>query len=842
MSQVHVHKFSNMCLTGPDAIARAAGLVAEAVKAHTAVVVVSSLSGTTGHLREAAEAAARGERDAAVEMLADVLTRHEGALWRLSSTDPEVALKDLRHILGELQDLLRGAALLGELSPRTRDRILGAGEKLSARLMAAALRARGLDAVALDADEFLETDSQFGQASVLSDVAGRTISTAVRRHLDRGALPVVTGHIGRAPDGATTTLGRGGGDLTATLIAAALDAAEVHVWTDRLGVFTADPAVAPEALPIEQLNYREASELSYYGVEALHLRSMAPVLGLGIPIRIRSALAPEEPGTIVDSRFRTGSHPVKGVAAAKGQCLLAVESRGMHTVAEIAARAFRVLADAGVRVTMVSQASCEGSVCIAAPEWDAGLAETALKREFRKELTTGEVDDIAVTHGLALVAIVGLGIRHTPGVGARLFRALEQRRINAVACAQGSSQFNVTVAVDEDRADEAVRAVHQDFGLHRRDTGADAATAFDLVLLGCGKLARSLHELIEERKPVLAERFGLRARIVAVLDETGACLMEPGGLATETLARALDSVASGGALGDCGGAETTPDLLAALRKAFGYRLVRPVVLDTSLPPMGYDVLLEAVRLGADVITANKEPLAGPLEHYQAIRREADATARIVGVEATLGAALPVFDTIARLLAAGDRITRIRAAVSGTVGHVLRRVADGTPFSEAAEEAFERGFTEPDPLEDLSGLDMVQKCIIMARAAGLVLSDEPVAPGGLVDRAPGSIALDGLAAGLAPYDAPVRKMVEGARSRGLMLRFVATITPGHIEVGFEEAAPDTPLGLLQGTDKTVLIETDRYHMGPLVLSGPGVGADVAAMGMLHDLLHVAAERR
>ncbi len=840
MGSILVHKLSSRCLTGSEAIARVADLVEGATAAAPAVVVVSCLAGTAGLLRGAAEAAARGELGSAIGVLTEQLGRHESTLHHLVPAEPGPVTLELRGIAEEVRDLLRGAALLGELSLRTRDRILSAAEKLAARVFAAALRSRGLPAVALDSDEFVETDGEFGEANVLSDVAGRTISAVLGGHLEAGALPIVAGHSGRAPDGATTTLGRGGADLTATLIAAALGAREVHIWTDRLGIFTADPATVPEALPIEQLNYREASELSYYGVEALHLRSMAPVLGPGIPIRVRSALAPEEPGTVVDSRFRTGSHPVKGVAAAKGQCLLAVEGRGGQTVPLIAARAFRVLAEAAVRVTMVSQASSESSVCIAVPVGDSGLAEAALKREFRRELTTGEVDDIAVTHGLALVAVVGLGIRHTPGVGARLFSALARRRINAVACAQGSSQFNVTVAVDEDRADEAVRAIHQDFGLHRRDTGSDAATAFDLVLLGRGKLARCLHALIERRRPVLEERFGLRARLVAVIDERGNRLVAPGGLTAEQLAPALAEGAS--SLAECPGALASPDALTALREVFGYRLVRPVVLDTALPPTGHEVLVEALRLGADVVTANKRPLAGPLAQYEAIRREAEATGRILGVEATLGAALPVFDTIARLLAAGDRITRIRAAVSGTVGHVLRRVAEGATFAEAGAEAYALGFTEPDPLDDLSGRDMLEKAVIMARAAGLVLSDGPVAPCGLVDLEPGSVAPERLAESLAPYERRVRALVEGARERGRAVRFVATITPAGVELAFEEASPDTPLGLLQGTDKTVLIETDRYHMGPLVLSGPGVGADVAAMGMLHDLLHIAAERR
>ncbi len=465
MSGPVVHKFSDACLTGSEALVRAASVVAQAAGEHPVIAVVASLAGMPDSLAEAADRAASGDRDGALHDLAAVLDRHETVLEALGDDGEEPVRADLNAIVGELRDLVRGSVLLGEITLRARDRIRAAGEKMSARLLAHALRRGGLRAQALDADDFLETDGGFGEANPLGDVAGRTISAAVRPHLDAGVIPVVTGHIGRAPDGATTTLGRGGADLTACLVAGALEASEVVVWTDVRGVFTASPVLVPEARVVEKLNYREATELAYYGIDALHLRSIVPIRRLGTPVRIRSLKDLDCAGTLVTARFTASPSPVKGVAAAPGQCLVSVEGSGAEDATSVSSRVLHTLARAGIRVTMISQSSSEASICLAVPMASAKDSENVLKREFRTELTTGAIDDISFRADVALVAAIGLGMRDTPGVAARLFAALGSRRVNVIACAQGSSQFNVTMAVDAGDMAAAVRALHEDFGL-----------------------------------------------------------------------------------------------------------------------------------------------------------------------------------------------------------------------------------------------------------------------------------------------------------------------------------------------------------------------------------------
>ena len=342
-------------------------------------------------------------------------------------------------------------------------------------------------------------------------ICDRTIVAALSPRLARGEVPVVTGFCGRAPDGATTTLGRGGSDLTATLLAAALRADEVTIWTDVDGVFSADPGIVPSARVIRQLNFREAAEMSYYGAKVLHQRTMIPVASLGIPVRTRSSFAPEAGGTLIDGRVTPGSHPVKAVTAVRDQCLVSVEGKGMAGVPGVAARLFAAIAAARISVTMISQSSSESSICLAVPGDRAIDAEQTLKREFRADITRGDVDEIVVRRGASLIATVGLGMAHTPGVAARVFTALAKRGVNVLAVAQGSSELNITLAVAEGGTNDAIRSLHAEFGLDRIDTGDDSARAFDLILLGSGNIGRALVALIHDRHAHIVERFGLDA-------------------------------------------------------------------------------------------------------------------------------------------------------------------------------------------------------------------------------------------------------------------------------------------------------------------------------------------
>jgi aspartokinase/homoserine dehydrogenase 1 len=839
--RVEVHKFGGTSVGDAGRIAAVARIVRGLSPACRPVVVASAMAGVTDQLIAAAVTATRGALFEGTRLLDAVLARHLAALEGLDIDDTAAVGAEIRGILDEVADLVRAVAHLRELTPRTRDDIIAAGEKLSARLVAAALRRAGAAAVAIDADTFLETDDRFGEANALMGISDRTIAAALRPRLERGEIPVVTGFCGRAPDGATTTLGRGGSDLSATLIAAALEADEVTIWTDVDGVFTADPKVVPAARVIRQLNFREAAEMSYYGAKVLHQRTMIPVGSMGIPVRTRNSFAPDAVGTVIDGRITPGSHPVKAVTAVRDQCLVSVEGKGMAGVPGVAARLFKAIADARISVTMISQSSSEASICLAVPGERAIDAEQTLKREFRSDITRGDVDEIVARRGVSLIAAVGLGMARTPGVAARVFGALAHRGLNVLAVAQGSSELNITLAVDHDETADAIRALHAEFGLDRIDTGEDSARGFDLILLGCGKIGRALASLLKERHAHIVSRFGLDARIVALSDRTG-FLLRPAGIPQSELVDILESKSGGGKLASRPGTVACADPVAMVRQVLAYRLRRPVLVDVTDGEDTAEALLEALRLGCDVVSANKKPLAGSLERYRALIDGAKEAGRLLKVEATVGAGLPVVDTLEMLLATGDRLTRAEGCLSGTLGFVMTRLEEGAPFSQAVAEAVKLGYTEPDPFADLSGADVGRKAVILGRLSGLAAADEPIEVVSLVDPALAGRPQDALIDALRVYDAPMAGRIEAARRRGRALRYVARVEAGRIAVGPAEVDADGPLGMLKGTDNMIVFTSERYAARPLVVSGPGAGVDVTAMGVLGDILRIAGERR
>ncbi|HEX2095005.1 MAG TPA: aspartate kinase [Longimicrobiaceae bacterium] len=837
--RTEVHKFGGTSVAEASRLLTAAERVLQAAGGARVVVVSSALADVTNLLVEAAAAAECGDAARALEVADEVRLRHERVLAELGGRGEGPVLEEVRGLSASLAAWLRSVAALGELTPRTRDRILSVGEKLAVRLFALALHLRGQPGVPLDADDFLETDDCFGEAGPLPGVTDSVARAALGRYLERGEIPVVTGFVGCAPDGSTTTLGRGGSDLTATVLAAALGADEVTIWTDVDGVFTADPRTVPGARSIAQLNYREATELSFYGAKVLHPSTILPVAANGIPVRIRDSFTAAE-GTVVDGRFTPGSHPVKAVSAAVGHALVSVEGKGMAGVPGVAARVFGALARRGISVTMISQSSSEASITLMVPERDGLEAELALKREFRADISHGQVDEVAVRPGVGVVAVVGLGMAHSPGVAARVLAPLGRRGINVLAIAQGSSELNISLAMDAGEVPEAVRALHDAFGLHRLDTGDDGGDRIDLLLLGPGKVGCALIELLLERSAHLFRRYGLRPRVVAVADR-GGYLLHPGGISPEALRAVVESKGAGYPLTALEGAVPRP-AAAMVHDALRYRLARPVLVDTSAAPDSGEVFREALRLGCDVVTANKAPLAGPLEGFHALLEDAEAQGRILRAEATVGAGLPVVDTLEMLLATGDRLLEVEGCLSGTLGYLLTRVEEGAPFSAAVEEAMRLGYTEPDPVTDLSGADVAHKALILGRLSGLVRTDVPLRYTGLVDPSLAGMEPGVLLARLREYDAPLAARVERARREGRVLRYLARVGPDSLQVGLTEVPADSPPGALRGTDNLVLFRSERYSARPLVVTGPGAGVEVTVMGVLADIMRIAAEWR
>jgi aspartokinase/homoserine dehydrogenase 1 len=827
-----VHKFGGASLADAAAVRHAVDIIRRH-RAEPTVVVVSAMAGTTDALLALAQQAGAGDARAVAPLIARLRHRHAEVARALLPGGRLRAdvLAVITERFAELEALAEGLRLLRELTPRTSDYIVSRGERLSAAIVAAALEAGGTRARYVDATDLIHTDAAFGRASPDYPRTDRSIQRTLGPLLERGVVPVVPGFIGVTAEGAVTTLGRGGSDLTATLVGRALGARRVSLWKDVPGLLTADPRVVPDARVIPQLHAREAAELAYYGAKVLHPRALIPIAGRRISVIVRPFADPEAPGSEVSERVGAGRNPVKALTAAAGQALITVTGNGMLGVPGIAARTFHALHARQISVSLISQASSEHSICFSVPEPLAADAQQSLAREFAAEIARGEIDGVESSPGMATVAVVGLGMHGTPGIAAGVFSALAAAGINVVAIAQGSSELNISVVVEAREAAEAQRRIHAAFQLSRIAGGAPIRPErMEVILLGYGQIGRTLAELIGRvRRPALS------LTVAAVIDRSG-YVFDPQGLPPRRLAALARDKRAGKPLASAprGHAGTAEEAIAHIA---GYALTRPVLVDLTADDTSA-ALETALLHGMDLVLANKRPISGRRAASEALWQTARARGRRILHEATVGAGLPIIDTYHKLTESGDRVERIEGLLSGTLGYVLSEVGEGTPFSRAVRSAMRLGYTEPDPREDLSGMDVGRKALILGRLLGYRGELGRAAVESLVPKWARALPLPEFLARLPELDAGWKRRVETARAQGSVLRYVATVTRTRIAVGLRPVPAASPLASIKGSDNQLVFTTQRYQANPLVIRGPGAGAEVTAAGVLNDILRLA----
>ncbi|MCC7010667.1 MAG: aspartate kinase [Acidobacteria bacterium] len=821
---LQVWKFGGASLADADGIRRAVSLVS----AHHGplVVVASALGGVTDLLLEGAGHAVDGRPKLAARLAAEFLRRHRTLVHDLvpAGAARRALLADLDASAREYRDLCTAIGVLGVVEPRASDRLVSRGERMSAAILAAALKAGGHDARIVDAAELIRTDGQHGGAAPHLTETRRLARRVLRPLVAVGVTPVVPGFIGAAPDGSVTTLGRGGSDLTATLVANALGATEAVLWKDVPGILTADPRLVPDARLIPQLHHREAAEVAHYGAKVLHPRALIPIAGSRIVLRVRSFLTPENPGTEVSARRSDLTHPVKAIAIVRGQAVVTVAGKGMAGVHGIAARTFVAVDAERLSVSTIFQASSESSIGFTLPAGEADRAVSAVRRAFQGELASGLIDQVTSRPGMAVVAVVGDGMVGTPGVAARVFSALASAGVNVIAIAQGSSERNISFVVNDAEVAEAVRRVHAAFQLSKIGGGRPITIPYvDVVLLGFGRVGRALADQIAG-----ASADAPPVRVVGVLDRSG-YLFEPKGFSARRLLELAREKDRGALVSALGGVEArAPEALAHIAS---HAVSHPVVVDVTSEENG-PLLTAAFGQGFDVVLANKKPVAGTWESYAALMTAAARGGRRIKYEATVGAGLPIIDTYAKLAETGDRVLRIEGAVSGTLMFVVSAVSSGMPFSEAVRLAVERGYAEPDPRDDLNGRDAARKVLILARLMGY-RGPAPM-PDDLVPRALAKLPLPEFMRQLPSVDDEWRTRTEQEAARGRVLRYVVAATPRSVSARLVAVAKDSPIGALQGTRNLVAFTTRRYRTEPLVVSGPGAGAAVTAAGILNDI--------
>ncbi len=828
----HVHKFGGASLADSTAVRRAVEII-QNHRREASIVVVSAMAGVTDALLGVAQQAGSGDERAFAALVGQLRTRHVEAARTLLPTGRSRAgmLAYIDEVFQELEELAAGLERLRELTPRTSDIVISRGERLSARLFAAALEASGTKARYVDAVEIIRTDEAFGQASPDFAETDRAAQRTLLPLIERGAVPVVPGFLGATPSGEVATLGRGGSDLTATLIARAVAAKRVSLWKDVPGLLTADPRVVPDARVVPRLHAREAAELAYYGAKVLHPRALIPLAGRRIPIYVRPFEDPESPGTEVSEQVPPGRFPVKALTAAAGQALITVTGNGMLGVPGIAARTFAALHGRRISVSLISQASSEHSICFSVPEAYAAAARDSLMREFQGEIARREIDGVEVSPGMATVAVVGLGMHGTPGVAAGVFGALAAGGLNVVAIAQGSSELNISVVIAAADAAEAQRRIHAAFQLSRIAGGSVIRPErMEVVLLGFGQIGRALSSLLAR-----VDRPALSLRVAAVIDRSG-FIFDPEGLSPRTLANLAAQKRKGRRLADLpkGRAANAEEAVAHIA---GYALTRPVLVDLTADNT-MAALEQALTHGMDLVLANKRPLADRHAVSEGLWQTAKARGRRILHEATVGAGLPIIDTYHKLVESGDRVDRIEGLLSGTLGYVLSEVSAGVPFSRAVRSAMTKGYTEPDPRDDLSGVDVARKALILARLLGFQDELRQSAVESLVPKWARTLSLEEFLGRLKELDAAWKQRVDAAAAEGSVLRYVALVTSSKIAVGVQAVPSTSPLAAIKGSDNQLIFTTARYKANPLVITGPGAGAEVTAAGVLNDILRLA----
>jgi aspartokinase/homoserine dehydrogenase 1 len=825
---LEIWKFGGASLADAPAIQRAAGLIA----AHPGplVVVASALGGVTDLLLGGAALASDGKAEEAGRVAAAFLRRHrdvaklllpEGAARRALLARIDAAAREYRELCGAV-------AVLRYLAPRASDMLVSRGERLSALILTAAVTRARRDATYVDAAGFVMTDGHHGSAAPDIAETARRARRALRPLLAEGVTPIVPGFIGAAADGSVITLGRGGSDLTATLLAPALAARGVVLWKDVPGILTADPRLVPDARLIPHLHHREAAEVAHYGAKVLHPRALIPLAGTRIVLRVRSFIDTQAPGTEVSARRSAPAYPVKALAIVQGQAIVTVAGKGMIGVHGIAARTFAAIESERLSVSTIFQASSESSIGFTLPEPEAERAVRSLRDAFQAEIGAGLIDNVTTRGAMAVVAVVGDGMAGAPGVAARVFSALAASGINVVAIAQGSSERNISFAVSGADAAAAARCVHGAFQLSKIGGGrSQAAPRTDVVLLGFGRVGRALADQIA------APNGRPAVRVVGLLDRSG-YVFDARGVSRRRLLALTKEKDAGALLAALGGVPAAAaDALTLMAR---HAVSRPVIVDVTSDETG-DLLRSALGHGFDVVLANKKPLAGAWRSYAELLDATTAGGRRLRYEATVGAGLPIIDTFEKLVETGDRVLRIEGCVSGTLTYVVSAVSAGTPFSVAVREAVERGYAEPDPRDDLSGQDAGRKALILARLLGY--RGAAPKPDDLVPATLRRLSIRDFMKRIASVDAEWAARTKREAAEGRVLRYLVTATPRGVSARLAAVPAESPIGALHGTRNLVAFTTRRYRTEPLVISGPGAGAEVTAAGILNDVYSLAA---
>ncbi len=809
-----IFKFGGTSVGSPEAIHKLLDIVRCSVRDNAILsLVVSAFAGETNRLRAIASYAAESDLSYK-EMFSDFRQRHLAMIdVLLMPKQRGRVVADIQNRINQLENVVQALSMVRECTAKSLDFVMSFGEILSAIIVSEALRESGVQAEFLDSRQLVKTDRNFGHARIERVSTRANIKEFFQR---KKCLQVITGFIGSTELGETTTLGRGSSDLTAAIFGDALNASEIEIWSDVDGVLTGDPRKVPTALSIEQLSYAEMMELAHFGAKVLYPPTLQPAIEANIPLCLRNTFNPAFQGTKILPEVTSKSHTVTGVTSISHVAVIQVEGSGMIDAAGFAMRLFGALARQNISVIFISQASSEHSICLAVTPESSKAAENEIRIEFKNELAQKKIEEVSIDPDCSIISVVGCGMSKTPGISGRLFGALGRAGVNVTAIAQGASELNISFIVKRSDEIKALNVVHDEFFLSRQHS-------INVFLVGVGRVGKTLAKQIEKQRSVLSSVYRTDLKIVGI-SNSKRNLVDERGLSPVKLNLELDSRGVSRNLSDF------TDIVLS------HSLPNSVFVDCTAsnePPNYYEKLL---LQGVSVVTANKFGQSGCFDIYKSHKAIASRRGVNYLFEASVGAGLPIISTLRDLIKSGDEVIGIRAVLSGTLNFIFSCLHEGMLFSKAVFEAYSKGFTEPDPREDLSGRDVMRKLLILARESGIGLEERDVEVENLV---PVELQKAGCVKtfmeSLVALDESYIKKVSVAEKAGKRLCYIGILKSGQVKAGVQEVPVSDQMASLAGGENMVSFTTRRYSNIPLVVRGPGAGAEVTAAALFADII-------
>jgi len=781
------------------------------------VVVLSAMGGVTNLLSAMAEDAANGKEFTAG--LAELEKRHFDtvkALLDVQNQNP--ALTRLKIHFNQLEELLQGVLTLRELTPKTRDQVLAFGERCSTLMVSKVAAQHFGDVLFVDAADVIKTDSAFGNAKVNTELTERLVQGLYTEN--KGKTLIVTGFIASNDAGQTTTLGRGGSDYTAAIFGAALNTQEIQIWTDVNGMMTADPRMVKKAFSLTELTYTEAMELSYFGAKVIYPPTMIPAFLKKIPIVIKNTFEPEFAGTVIRHDCKASTLPIKGISSINNISILNLEGSGMVGKSGFSGRLFSLLAREQINVILITQSSSEHSITFAVQPQDTERAKQVIEQEFELELAAKKLEHLVIEKKLAILAIVGENMKQTPGMSGKLFHALGRNGVNVRAIAQGSSEYNISVIISANDLSKALNAVHDAFFVQLTKT-------LHAFCLGTGNIGKTLFNQLNAHSDYLKDNNGIQVKIAGI-SNTRKMTFNSDGILLDTWQNDLQA------------SPYEADLQSFINRMKEMNLPNCVFIDNTASPVPIGFYEEIFKANISVITCNKIGNSGSYKQYRTFKDTARAHGVDFFYETNVGAGLPIINTLKNLMNSGDRVQRIEAILSGTISFIFNNFKGDANFHDVVKEAQEKGYTEPDPRDDLSGKDFMRKMLILARDAGYAMEEADVEIESVLPKASlEAKTVEDFYATLKTEDAHFARLKDAAEKDGKVLRYIGKLEDGKVSITLQMVDENHPFYMLSGSDNIISFTTDRYRERPLVVKGPGAGAEVTAAGVFADLINVGA---